>query len=208
MKPDLNQFEAFIFDLDGTLINSEKYHVEAFAAAVRSQSDYEITEEEGREFFDIHTLAYVPILNERHGLKIDAEAALEFKREHVEKNFKTEVFSYAVGFYHSWSKRKRIAMASNSPKLFVKNALVSARMIDWFEVVCTADDVAKRKPDPEMYLLTASLMNLKPEQILVFEDSRAGVEAAKAAGCSVVLMDNGSDRTYDDIEMFLWKDLK
>lgn len=208
MKPDLNQFEAFIFDLDGTLINSEKYHVAAFADAVKSQSGYEITEEEGREFFDMNTLAYVPILNERHGLKIDAEAALEAKRAHVEKNFKTEVFSYAVGFYHSWSKRKRIAMASNSPKLFVKNALVSARMIDWFEVVCTANDVEKRKPDPEMYLLTASLMNLKPEQILVFEDSRAGVEAAKAAGCSVVLMDNGSGRTYDDIEMFLWKDLK
>ena len=207
MKPDLTQYKAFIFDLDGTLINSEKYHVEGFAHAVEALSGHEITEEECREFFEGHTSTFVPVLAERHGIELDPDEVLEKKREHVQENFRTEVFPYAINFIHKWRKRQRLALASNSPKQFVKNALVEGRMIDWFEVVCTADDVTHRKPHPEMYTLTVELLNLKPEDVLVFEDSPAGVEAARAAGCDVVLMDNGSGRTVDGIEKFIWRDL-
>lgn len=207
MKPDLNQYKAFVFDLDGTLINSEKYHATGFAHAVETISGYQITDRERREFFEAHTSRFVPVLAERHGLALNSEEVLQHKREHVQKHFKTEVFPHAIHFIKKWRGRKRLALASNSPKSFVKNALIEGRMIDLFESVCTADDVKHRKPDPEMYLLTLERLGLAPEEVLVFEDSPAGVRAAQAAGCPFFMMDTGGCRSVDGVEKYTWKEL-
>ncbi|QHI69694.1 HAD family hydrolase [Tichowtungia aerotolerans] len=207
MKPDLNQYKAFIFDLDGTLIDSEKYHADGFSQAVEALTGYQITDEERREFFESHTNTFAPILAKRHGLTFDVAEVLRRKRRHVEKHFRTDVFPQAIHFIRKWRARKRLALASNSPKSFVRNALVEGRMIDLFETVCTADDVEHRKPDPEMYLLTLEWLKLAPEETIVFEDSPAGVHAAQAAGCPVVMMENGSGRTVDGVEKFTWREL-
>ena len=207
MKPDLNQYKAFVFDLDGTLIDSEKYHADGFAQAVRELTGYEITDEERREFFELHTSTFTPILAKRHGLNLDVEETLRYKRAHVRDHFKSDVFPQAVHFLKKWRGRKRMALASNSPKHFVKNALVEGGMIDLFETVCTADDVELRKPDPEMYLLTLAWLKLEPHEVLVFEDSPAGVHAAQATGCSVIMIENGSGRHVDGVDKFRWRDL-
>jgi HAD superfamily hydrolase (TIGR01509 family) len=118
------------------------------------------------------------------------------------------VFPQAAQFIRRWRGRKRMALASNSPRAFVMNALVDGGMIDWFETVCTADDVTHRKPDPEMYLRTLEWLKLDPEEVLIFEDSPAGVRAAQAAGCPVVMIENGSGRTVEGVERFRWNDLR
>jgi HAD superfamily hydrolase (TIGR01509 family) len=207
MKPDLNQYKAFIFDLDGTLIDSEKYHAEGFAQAVEALSGYRITDAERREFFEAHTSTFVPVLVERHGLQVNADEILDHKRAHVRAHFKTDVFPQAIHFIRKWRGRKRLALASNSPKQFVKNALIEGGMIDLFETVCTADDVTHRKPDPEMYALTLEWMGLEPHEVIVFEDSPAGVKAAQAAGCPVIMIDNKSGRAVEGVEKFTWREL-
>ena len=207
MKPDLKQYQAFVFDLDGTLIDSEKYHADAFEEAVKALTGHQITEEERREFFEAHTGTYVPILAERHGLDLDVEATLKYKRSHVRKHFKTDLFPEAVHFLRKWRGRKRMALASNSPKHFVRDALVAGKMIDLFEVVCTADDVTHRKPDPEMYTLMLETLGLAAHEVLVFEDSPSGVLAAQTAGCPVVMIDNGSGRSVDGVETYRWREL-
>jgi len=207
MNLDLTQFKAFVFDLDGTLINSEKYHADGFALAVEALSGYQLTAAERREFFEAHTSTFTPILAERHGLNLDPLKVLEHKRVHVRKHFKTEVFPHAINFIRKWRGRARLALASNSPKHFVRDALVEGRMIDLFESVCTADDVTNRKPDPEMYLLTLERLGLSAGEVLVFEDSPAGVIAAQQAGCSVILVDTGGERSVDGVEKLTWKEL-
>ena len=207
MKPDLQQYKAFVFDLDGTLIDSEKYHADGFARAVETLSGYCITDAERSEFFEAHTSTFVPVLNERHGLRLDAEKVLEYKRAHVREHFKTDVFPQAIHFIRKWRERKRMALASNSPKPFVKNALIEGGMIDLFESVCTADDVTQRKPNPEMYNLTLEWMGLEPHEAIVFEDSPAGVKAAQDAGCPVIMIENGSGRSVDGVEQFTWRNL-
>ncbi len=208
MYLDLNQYEAFIFDLDGTLIDSEGYHADGFALAVKAVSGYEITEPERREFFEAHTSTFVPVLNERHGLNMEFPEVLGHKRAHVQKHFRTDVFPQAISFINKWRSKKRLALASNSPKHFVRDALVEGRMIDLFEVVCTADDVEHRKPSPEMFLLTLERLGLEPSEVLVFEDSPAGVIAAQAAGCPVVMIDNGAGRVVEGVEKQTWRELK
>jgi len=208
MNIDLNQYEAFIFDLDGTLIDSEGYHADGFAHAVETLSDYKITDDERREFFEAHTSTFTPVLAERHGLDLDPLAVLEHKRTHVRKHFRTDVFPQAISFINKWRGQKRLALASNSPKHFVRDALVAGRMIDLFEVVCTADDVTHRKPSPEMYALVIERMGLTPSEVLVLEDSPSGVLAAQAAGCPVVLVDNGAGRSIEGVEKYTWRELK
>ena len=208
MKTYLDEYKAFIFDLDGTLINSEKYHADGFAHAVEAVSGYQLTPQERREFFESHTSSYAPILAARHGLTLDPEEVLVHKRAYVDRTFTVELFAGATVFIDKWRKKMRMALASNSSRQFVKQALVKARLIDLFECVVTADDVIRRKPNPEMYLLTLELLKLKPEDVLVFEDSPAGVAAAQAAGCPVVMIENGTGRAVDGISRYTWKELK
>ncbi len=205
---DLSQYEAFIFDLDGTLIDSEGYHADGFATAVKTVSGYEISDKERREFFEAHTSTFVPVLNKRHGLTMEYPEVLDHKRAHVQHHFRTNVFPQAISFISKWRGKKRLALASNSPKPFVRDALVEGRMIDLFEIVCTADDVTHRKPSPEIFQLVLERMKLEPAEVLIFEDSPAGVIAAQAAGCPVVMVDNGSERTVEGIEKHTWRELK
>lgn len=207
MKPDLHQYKAFVFDLDGTLIDSEKYHADGFAQAVRALTGYEISRDERREFFESHTMTFTPVLAERHGLELPVEEVLAYKRAHVRDYFKTDVFPNAIHFLRTWRGRRRMALASNSPKHFVKNALVEGGMIDLFEAVCTADDVTHRKPAPEMYFCILDRLKLAPKEVLVFEDSPAGVRAAQEADCPLVMIENGSGRIVDGIEKFKWREL-
>lgn len=208
MKTYLDDYKAFVFDLDGTLINSEKYHADGFEHAVEKLSGYRLTPEERREFFEAHTRLFTPVLAERRGLTLDPAEVLKHKRIHVEKNFKTELFAGAPAFIEKWRGRMRMALASNSPRMFVRQALVSAGFIDLFESVVTSDDVAHRKPSPEMYHLTLKNLGLSPDDVMIFEDSPAGVAAAQAAGCAVLMIENGTGRSVEGVPRYTWKELK
>ena len=208
MKTYLDEYKAFIFDLDGTLINSEKYHADGFAHAVETLSGYKLTPAERREFFEAHTNIFTPVLAERHGLNLDSSEVLKQKRIHVDKNFEVEILPGVEGFLQKWKGQMRMALASNSPRRFVKQALVEARFIDLFESVITADEVTHRKPDPEMYLLTLKNLGLNPDDVMIFEDSPAGVAAAQAAGCPVVMIENGAGRSVEGVPQYTWKELK
>jgi putative hydrolase of the HAD superfamily len=208
MKTYLDEYKAFIFDLDGTLINSEKYHSDGFAYAVEKLSGYRLTPAERREFFEGHTRVFTPVLAARHGLELDPVEVLKHKRVHVEQNFKAEVLPGVEGFIQKWRERMRMALASNSPRIFVKQALVEVHLLDLFESVITADDVAHRKPDPEMYELTLKNLKLAPDDVMVFEDSPSGVAAAQAAGCPVIMIENGAGRSVEGVPQYRWKELK
>lgn len=207
MKSYLGDYTAFIFDLDGTLINSEKYHADGFQHAVEALSGYRLTASERREFFESHTRLFTPVLAARHGLDLDTEEVLRLKRQHVDRHYRTEVLPGAQAFMDAWRKQMRMALASNSPRLFVKRALVEAAWIDLFESVVTADDVLHRKPAPDMVLATLNRLDLKPEEVMIFEDSPPGVRAAQSAGCDVVMIDNGAARVVEGVPKYTWKDL-
>ena len=66
--------------------------------------------------------------------------------------------------------------------------------LDWFDAVITGEDVTRKKPDPQIYLVTAEKLGVAPAHCVVFEDAPAGVAAAKAAGMLCVAVTSSVDR--------------
>lgn len=204
----LRDYEAFIFDLDGTLIDSEKYHAKAFADAVLAQSGYRLTPAEYREFFASHSTRFSQVLNERHGLALDPDRVLEYKRRRVGEIFSAETFSGAREFLDRWNGKMRMALATNSPLSFVLPALESVGLFRYFDCVTTADEVRNRKPSPEIVETTLQKLQADPLKTLVFEDQLIGIASARAAGTDVVAVDNGQAVQYPaDVSVYTWNEL-
>ena len=79
-----------------------------------------------------------------------------------------------------------VAIATSAPRANVDFTLLKTGLGHYFKTILDDTHVSKGKPDPEVYLKTAKALNYKPQDCVVFEDSLAGVEAAKKAGCKVV----------------------
>lgn len=202
------EYDAFIFDLDGTLIDSERYHALAFADAVLAQSGYRISEDEHREFFSKHSTWFATELNKRHGLSLDPDEVLAHKRRRVQEIFEARPFEGAREFLDFWKGNKPIALASNSPIGFVGPALEEAGLIRYFDAITTSDEVVHRKPHPEMIERTIQKLGVDPLRTLVFEDQLVGVNAAQAAGAHVVAVNNGQSVEFPpDVALHTWNEL-
>ena len=205
---NLADFQAFVFDLDGTLIDSGKYHAQAFADVVLEASGYRLMPAEHLEFFASHSESFCPVLNERHGLSLDPAAVLASKRVRVTQIFQADLFQGARAFLDKWHGRRPFGLATNSPLEFVQPALEEAEILDYFEVIATSDEVEHRKPHPEIFEVTFRKLGVDPLKTVVFEDQLAGIQAAQSAGARVVAVDNGQPVTFpSDIPVFSWQEL-
>ena len=119
----LARYTAFIFDLDGTLIDSEKYHVRAFAVAMQELAGYTLTPGDEVEFLGNTSAWLAERLATRHGLRLDPLAVAARKFEVLWRDFRAELFPGAAAFVRCWAAHRLLAVASNSPRLFVDRAL-------------------------------------------------------------------------------------
>ncbi len=87
---------------------------------------------------------------------------------------------------HLKARGKKCAVVSSAATWMVDNILSLLGLESTFDVVITQEHVTKHKPDPEAYHLAIKALSLAPEDILVFEDSTAGIKAGVSSGCDVV----------------------
>jgi len=204
----LGDFDAFILDMDGTLVDTGKYHARAFADAVLEQSGYALTPREHHEFFASHSMPFSRVLNERHGLLLKPERVLEQKRQRMDEIFVAELFEGAREFLDLWYGKKPMALATNSPLSFALPTLKKAGILKYFDGITAADEVKNRKPHPEMIEVSIQKLRTDPLNTLVFEDQLLGIEAARLAGAQVIAVDNGQPVAFPpDIPVLTWKEL-
>lgn len=84
------------------------------------------------------------------------------------------------------TNKLKLGVATNSVHEKAQTALTQVKIIKYFDKIITSEDVTKHKPDPEMFLLAASHLKVKPSHCVVFEDAPAGVTAAKKAGMKAI----------------------
>ena len=188
------KFKAFIFDMDGVLIESSKEHVEAWKFAVQKfgySFDTDFRDVYGKRGRDI-VREIVPGLDEKELRGIEDLAEKRFREIYRVRQFDS-VLSF-IG--HVKEQGKRIALVTSAPKENVDIVLSSLRLD--FDVMVSADDVKEGKPDPEPYNSAIDKLGERKEDCVIFEDSFAGIESAKRAGVEVIGVASTSKR--EDLE--------
>jgi|TARA_B100001971_G_scaffold9107_1_gene7477 beta-phosphoglucomutase family hydrolase len=188
--------KAVIFDMDGVIIDSEGLDMEVkqallkeFKLKISKKKIIEKTGETARDFF-----AYVNKLNNTN---FDVEMLIERKMSLQRKIFrdKLRLFPYVKEFLRELKKNKvKIALASSSRMEKIEFVLNLLRLRGKFDVIVSADDVKKGKPNPEIFLKAAKRLRIKPKDCVVIEDSVHGVRAAKGAGMHCIGITNTFSR--------------
>lgn len=186
MKLDIpsGDFAGYIFDLDGTLVDTMPLHYRAWDEAMRTVGlQCPLDEELFYSLGGVPTLKVADLIAQHYGLKIDAHAVFD----HKESLFKAlqkdaKLIEPVVTFARVAAKTHPVSVASGGPRDIVRRSLELAGLAALFQVVITPEDVEHGKPAPDMFLLAAKRMGVPPERCLVFEDAEPGMRAAEAAG--------------------------
>lgn len=200
-------FKAVLFDLDGTLLDSEGLHYGAFRQAM---------EEYG---YDFDTLAknmhyqgsFKKLFKDiGHELAFDEDKFDSIYSRKVELTLATagtesDKVEGIVSFLELLVERSiPLAVVTNSEREYADYVLQAHDLHHYFQHVITGSDVQEPKPSPEGYLQAAGLLNIDPAHILVFENSDAGIAAGKAAGMKVIAIrttDVAGVSTFDQADL-------
>jgi beta-phosphoglucomutase-like phosphatase (HAD superfamily) len=183
-------FGGYIFDLDGTLVDTMPLHYTAWEAAMQKAGLKEKLDED--LFYSLGgmpTLKVASLLGLRHGLNVDpVKVYLDKEAAFMEWSGKLDLIEPVVEFARKAAKTHPISIASGGTRDVVTNTLRLTGLDSLFQIVVTVDDVEHGKPAPDVFLLAAKLMKVEPALCLVFEDGQPGIEAAQAAGMKHVFI--------------------
>lgn len=179
--------KGFIFDLDGVIVDTAKYHYRAWKT-IANQLGIEFTEEDNEKLKGVSRKRSLDIL-----LSLGNVNATEQEKQNWMDSKNEEYLKYIRGMNADEvlpdvpkvldfliTKKQPIALGSASKN--AKEILSKINLISKFNVLVDGNEVTKAKPDPEVFVKGALQMGVAPEDCVVFEDAAAGIEAAKSAG--------------------------
>ncbi len=184
----MEQIEGIIFDMDGVIVDNHRFHFRAWMEFA-SKYKFELNDEIYRNDFNGKTNA--DLFQMIFG-KITEEEILAYSLEkevNYQKLYASEIKPHTglVEFLKDLkSKNYRIALGTSAPTTNVDFTMNALGMRDYFDVIIDGSQVSKGKPDPEVYLKCAKSLGLHPNHCVVFEDSLAGLQSGKNAGCSII----------------------
>jgi HAD superfamily hydrolase (TIGR01509 family) len=180
-------FAAYLFDCDGTIVDSMPLHYIAWTQALAEYGCTDFTE----EFF--YSLGGVPVdgvvarINQRDGLSIPvAEFAHHKENLYYELIHQLQPVPEVLEVIHTQHGKLPFAVVSGSTRESVVKSLEALGILDLFDTLVCAGDYAHGKPSPEPFLLAAQRLHVAPERCLVFEDADIGIQSATAAGMASV----------------------
>ncbi len=186
-RAHLRRIRAIIFDLDGVLVDSEPAH---HAATLRLVAPNVVTDAEYARFVGASVESFAGWVRERFAMQTSIEDIIERYDDLVTEQLvalKLPPLDGAVELLDTIRQREvPVAVASQSQPRWVYTTLDGAGLVSHIDIVVAADAVTRAKPQPDIYLHTASLLDIAPEACLAVEDSVPGVQAAHTAGMFVV----------------------
>jgi beta-phosphoglucomutase-like phosphatase (HAD superfamily) len=182
-------FAGYIFDLDGTLVDTMPLHYRAWDVAMRKAGlNAPLDEELFYSLGGVPTRRVAELIAAHYGITVDVHAVFHHKESlFVELQKDAKLIEPVVEIARRMSLTHPVSVASGGPREIVRGMLELSGLASLFNrndyhLVVTPEDVVHGKPAPDLFLLAAKRMGVPPEQCLVFEDAEPGMRAAEAAG--------------------------
>jgi HAD superfamily hydrolase (TIGR01509 family) len=183
------RWPAVAFDLDGLLLDSEPVFLEA-ARRLLAKRGVELDPVFMHRIMGMPGRDSLPLFQVHFGLTDSVEAIGDDYRHYFMEACNGGLIELKPGAQALIDRLHTaavpLAIATSSRKKYVDNVFGPHGLLDRFRHIFTADDVTNGKPAPDVYVLAAQRFEIEPHELLVFEDSPNGVQAAKAAGCICV----------------------
>lgn len=207
--------KAYIFDMDGTMIDNVPYHIKAWK---------EFSRKYGNELSERDIVGWMGMTNRAYQERIlgrqvdDVESArMSEEKEVIYRELYRPHMQPAPGLIAlldlATAKGVRLAVASGAPKDNINFILDGLGLRRYFPVLVDDSTYSRGKPDPECFLTAARMLGVEPKDCTVFEDAVKGVQAGKAAGMEVIaltlytpaeeLLSAGADRAISSFDEFL-----
>jgi beta-phosphoglucomutase len=186
---------AAIFDLDGVIVDTAKYHYLAWKR-LANENGFDFTEADNERLKGVSRMRSLEILLEIGGLNPSAEGKERMAErknawyvEYLQEMDASELLPGSVDYLRHLRMhgvKTALGSASKNARLILDRLYITSL----FDVIIDGTKVQRAKPDPEVFLLAAHELDIQPEYCVVFEDAEAGIEAARRAGMSCVGVGN------------------
>lgn len=192
---------AFIFDLDGVIVDTAKYHYLAWKNLANSLG-FDFTEEQNEQLKGVSRVKSLEILLNIGNVTLSEEKKqqllVEKNKEYLEyvNKMTSEEILIGVNNILHFLEENNIEFALGSASKNAPLILEKVGLLHRFSAIVDGNDVTQAKPNPEVFLKAAEKLNVKPENCVVVEDAIAGVKAANAA--NMVSIGIGSKNTLSE----------
>jgi len=179
--------KAVIFDLDGVIVDTAKYHYLAWKELANSLG-FDFSEEQNELLKGVSRVRSLEILLDLGKVDLTQEEKDKYLIEknvqylqYIEKMDVSEILP-GISDLLSHLKKEEIRFALGSASKNARLILENLNLIHLFDAIVDGNDVSTAKPDPEVFLIAAEKLATRPEDCIVIEDAQAGILAANAAG--------------------------
>lgn len=181
--------KAIIFDLDGVIADTQQHHAQIESEILNRFGVVVSPEEITKKYAGIRTEDFLKQLLAGKKVDFDIKKIMAEKWQRINEICRTklvEVPGASSLIKTAYNSNLKLAVASASSADFVRMVLKKLKIIKYFSVFVSADEVGKGKPNPDVFLLAARKLLVSSQNCVVIEDSLNGMLAAKAAGMKCI----------------------
>ena len=197
---------GILFDMDGLVLDSEALYTRFWREAANALG-YPMTVEQSYGMRSLGKKLGQPYLESLFGPEIDYTALRNKRIELMGAYVEEHGIAPKPGIYELLDYMEEAgipgAITSSSPMEFIEKHLADANLLHRFRKLCSGHSIPNGKPAPDIYLLGAAELGLKPEECLALEDSPTGILSAYRAGCLPVMIPD-LDQPKEDTQKLLF----